>query len=79
MDEQSGADGQPDSASQDSASQDNDNTFTPANLDIYGLPMGQQRASDHEIQLDPLAVFDHFDMAQCLGFQGASFHTAQRI
>ena len=41
--------------------------------------MGKQRASDHAIQLDQLVLFDHLDMAQCLGFQGASFHTAQRI
>ena len=54
-------------------------SLTPANLDTYGLPVGRQRASDYAIQLDPLVVFDHLDMTQCLGFQGASFQTAQRI
>ena len=54
-------------------------TFEPPDLDEFGLPKGRPRASVHELQLDPLAAFDHFDMAQCLGFEGASFHTAQRI
>ena len=69
LEEQPSGESQPDKESRDPS-----NTFTSINLDIYGLPKGRPRASDYEIQLDPLAVLDHLDMAQCLEFEGASFH-----